>query len=344
MMNAKFVISLDFELFWGVSDTHTIASYASNVRGEWTAIPRMLAMFREQGIRVTWATVGMIMCRDYQQWRETRPSVLPAYARPSTSTYSHEKLVKEHPELFFARSLVDRILSTEGQELGSHTYSHFYCGEPGVTPEQFAADLRCARDIAEEMGTSFQTIVLPRNQIVKEFLNVLPEAGIRVYRGNLQHWLYRSGDAVPGGIAGRAVRFADAFLPVCGSGTVREQHDGSLVNIPASMFLYPWSASYERLLTMRMQRLKRRMTAAARSGTVFHLWWHPHNFGINLEQNLAVLDEVLQHYRFLADKYGMVSTCLSDFAQVGPQAAGQSPYRSLSPRTAAPTLHPRSAR
>ncbi len=77
MTNAKFVVSLDFELFWGVSDRQTVAGYGRNVLGEWEAIPRMLALFYRHGLRVTWATVGMVMCRDYKHWRDIRPGVLP---------------------------------------------------------------------------------------------------------------------------------------------------------------------------------------------------------------------------------------------------------------------------
>ena len=56
------------------------------------------------------------------------------------------------------------------------------------------------------------------------------------------------------------------------------------------------------------------MTAAARTGGVFHLWWHPHNFGVNQEENLSILEAVLRHYRTLADSYGMQTHCMGDFA------------------------------
>jgi hypothetical protein len=314
MTTAKFVISLDFELFWGVSDSQTVTGYGRNVLGEWQAIPRLLALFGRHQLRVTWATVGMIMCRDYQHWRGIRAAVLPGYARAEISPYSMDSLVSEHPRLFFARPLVEQILATNGQELATHTYSHFYCNEAGATPEQFAADLACARSIAAEMGVSLQSVVFPRNQIVGKFLSVLPDAGIRVYRGNAQHWLYRNGDAVAGGIAGRAVRFADACLPLSGQCTVRAQEKDGLLNVPASLFLYPWCARQRSLLALRLHRVKQGMTTAARTGRIFHLWWHPHNFGVNLEENLALLETILQHYRVLADTYGMQSLCMGDFA------------------------------
>ena len=314
MTTGKFVISLDFELFWGVSDSRTVADYGRNVLGEWEAIPRLLAMFGRHGLRATWATVGMIMCRDYAQWRAIRPAILPGYARGEVSPYSMDSLVSEHPRLFFARPLVEHIQATHGQELATHTYSHFYCNEAGATPAQFAADLACARSIAAELDVKLHSAVFPRNQIADDFLSVLPDAGIEVYRGNQEHWLYRNGNAVAGGIAGRAIRFADACLPLSGQCIAHEQARGGLLNVPASLFLYPWCARQRSLLALRLHRVKQSMTAAARTGRIFHLWWHPHNFGVNLEQNLALLEAILQHYRVLADTYGMQSRCMGDFA------------------------------
>lgn len=314
MIPAKFVISLDFELFWGVGDTQTISGYGRNVLGEWQAVPRMLALFRYHRVDVTWATVGAIMCRDYHEWRALRPVAREGDARPYAYTCAEDDLVRQYPRLFFARPLVERILDTDGQELATHTYSHFYCKEEGATPAQFVGDLQRARELAAAMGATFQTVVFPRNQIVDDFLAVLPEAGIRVYRGNAQHWLYRNGDAVPGGAAGRIVRFADACLPLSGSGCRHEQcHDG-LVNVPASMFLYAWSALSEPLMALRLRRIKRGMTEAARTGALFHLWWHPHNFGVNLGHNMKMLGEILRHYRYLADTFGMQSQCMGAFA------------------------------
>lgn len=328
MTTAKFVISLDFELFWGVGDTQTIAGYGRNILGEWDAIPQLLALFRRYGMRTSWATVGMLMCHDYRHWTDMRPAVLPQYVRNNVSPYKMDKLVKEHAKLFFARPLVEQILATEGQELATHTYSHFYCNEQGATPGQFAADLSCARAVAADLGVKLRSIVLPRNQLVPEFLATLPGAGIEVYRGNGKHWLYQNGDAVPGGIIGRMARFADACLPLSGSRTVHAQAQGSLVNVPASLFLYPWSTRDRALAAMRVHRVKQCMTMAAHAGSVFHLWWHPHNFGINIKENLSQLELVLQHYRVLADRYGMRTQCMGDFATLADPAS----------QAAAPTL------
>ena len=129
---SKLVILLDFELFWGVSDSRTIEDYGNSIEGVWKAVPRMLTMFRKYDIRVTWATVGMLMCRDYTQWRDVSPTLGPNYHRLTSSTYALNELVKENPRLFFARPLVEKVLDNQGQELASHTYSHFFCGKKGA--------------------------------------------------------------------------------------------------------------------------------------------------------------------------------------------------------------------
>ena len=316
LLLSSLVISLDFELFWGVAESRTIDSYRNNIEGEWTAIPRILELFRQYGIGATWATVGMLMCRDHAQWSDVRPSALPTYLRPRLSTYSLDTVAREYPRLFFARPLVEQILATPGQEVGCHTYSHFYCGEKGATPQQFAADLACAKEIASELGVHYQSFVFPRNQVRKEYFAELKNAGICVYRGNPNHWLYRDGKHVLGGLAGRAVRLADTWLPLTGSQVSRATPGNGLTNVAASQFLRPWMPQLAALEPLRLHRLKTAMTAAVRSGGICHLWWHPHNFGVNVENNIAVLESLLRHYEVLRDQYGMRSLTMAGAAQL----------------------------
>ena len=311
---SAFVISLDFELLWGIADSAAIADYGPNVEGEWEAVPAMLALFRRYAVNATWATVGMVMCRDYAQWRDLRPDVMPGYRDRTLSAYCHGPRARIHPRLFFGRPLVERILDTPGQELASHTYSHYLCDEEGATPEQFAADMRCAAEIAGEVGATLHSLVLPRNQVRDDYLAALPAGGIEVFRGNPDHWLYRNGHAAPGGMAGRAARLADAWLPLRRATVQRKPHNG-LVNVPASLFLRPWSRSFARLEPLRVHRLRGAMTEAARRDGLFHLWWHPHNFGVNQAENLCLLDALLRHFTRLRDEYGMRSMTMRAFAQ-----------------------------
>jgi len=54
------------------------------------------------------------------------------------------------------------------------------------------------------------------------------------------------------------------------------------------------------------------MTQAALWGAGFHLWWHPHNFGVDGAANLAGLDWLLANFARLRDGQGMVSRSMPD--------------------------------
>ncbi|MET0962983.1 MAG: hypothetical protein ABWY05_09225 [Noviherbaspirillum sp.] len=95
-------------------------------------------------------------------------------------------------------------------------------------------------------------------------------------------------------------------LPLRRATVQRQPHNG-LVNVPASLFLRPWSRPLARLESVRMRMLRGAMTDAARGNGLFHLWWHPHNFGVNQAENLRLLDALLQHFARLRDEYGMRS-------------------------------------
>jgi hypothetical protein len=55
------------------------------------------------------------------------------------------------------------------------------------------------------------------------------------------------------------------------------------------------------------------MEYAAKKNKIYHLWWHPHNFGANMEKNLQQLQLILQHYEKLNKIYGMQSYNMCDF-------------------------------
>lgn len=308
------VISLDFELFWGVADSRNIASYRSNIEGEWDVIPKILELFEQNDVRATWATVGMLMCRNYSQWCEIRPDSPPEYLQKNLSNYRLDSVIKDNPSLFFARSLVQQILDTPGQEIASHSYSHFYCGEKFATIQQFAADLLCAIHVANDLGIKYKSFVFPRNQVQNCYVSALHAMGFKVFRGNASNWLYERGDSVAFGLAGRALRLVDSYLPLSGNQIANPSIFGGLVDVPASLFLRPWSNKLSTFEKFRIIRIKNAMTSAAKDDGVFHLWWHPHNFGVNIEKNILILKSIIDHYVYLRDIYGMQSLQMGDFA------------------------------
>ena len=83
-----FVISLDFELFWGVRDKRTISGYGPNILGVRRAIPGMLDLFQSRGIACTWATVGFLFCADKSELLASFPQLRPRYRDLRLSPYN----------------------------------------------------------------------------------------------------------------------------------------------------------------------------------------------------------------------------------------------------------------
>jgi hypothetical protein len=70
------------------------------------------------------------------------------------------------------------------------------------------------------------------------------------------------------------------------------------------------------------------MTHAALTGTTYHLWWHPHNFGTGLDDNIQFLSTILEHYRRLAKTHGMIARNMGEIAEAehaeaAPAASGR---------------------
>jgi hypothetical protein len=58
------------------------------------------------------------------------------------------------------------------------------------------------------------------------------------------------------------------------------------------------------------------LDAAAESGQVYHLWWHPHNFGRWMPENLEFLESILRHFAVLRDEKGFSSWTMQEAAAV----------------------------
>jgi peptidoglycan/xylan/chitin deacetylase (PgdA/CDA1 family) len=314
-------ISLDFELFWGVHDKRTLADYGRNILGGREAIPRMLELFARHDVHATWATVGLLFFDDKEELLQQLPAERPQYLNPALSPYplipnigANESKDPYH----YGLSLIRRIQACPGQEIATHTFSHYYCLEAGQTPEQFRADLCAAGRAAERLGISLRSLVFPRNQFNQVYLEICRDAGIRTVRGNQRSWLYQTRPNRKEGLIQRGCRRVDHYLSLSGDNNVApEQPAHGMIDLRSSRFLLPVSGRIGPLASLALKRITDGMTHAARTGGVYHLWWHPHNFGADPEANMKLLTEVLDHHRRLADAAGMVSRSMDEIAQTG---------------------------
>ena len=314
-MAGQFVISLDFELLWGVRDHSDKQAYGQNVLGARDAVPRMLELFAARDIRATWATVGFLFCETKEELTAALPSERPAYMNPRLSNYAYlDEVGKDERSdpYYFASSLVDAICKTPGQELGTHTMSHYYCLEDGQTLAAFEADLEAAKALADLRGVSLKSIVFPRNQFSPAHLEICARQGITHYRANPHGWASRAAKGSEQTPAKRALRLIDAYSGVLGSQTFVPGHDG-LIDVPASRFLRPCAGKLAAFHPLHLGAIKRGMTDAAKAGRGYHLWWHPHNFGRSLDANMDGLQQIIDHFAMLRDRHGMQSLTMGDF-------------------------------
>jgi peptidoglycan/xylan/chitin deacetylase (PgdA/CDA1 family) len=314
------IISLDFELHWGVRDiTHVNGSYRHNLLGEWQVVPRILALFREYEVAATWATVGFLFAQSRDELEALSPMVRPQYTDASLCPYGEPIGNSETEDLLhFAPSLIEAIRTTPRQEVATHTFSHYYCCEPGQTRETFAQDLKSALAIAEQRGVRIRSIVFPRHQHNPEYDEVLIEAGIICYRGNQRSWMYGAATAAGETRWKRAARLLDGYVNVSGPQTARWQDlvnsCGRICNLPASFFLRPFSPRLPHLRELHFERIAESIRYAAAKGELIHIWWHPHNFGIHQQQNLDFLRRLLEEWARQRDTRGMQSMSMAEAA------------------------------
>ncbi len=317
--NGTFIVSLDFELHWGVRDKRSIEQYRSNLLGVRDAVPRLLDLFVRYDIHATWATVGLLFAESKQELLDSLPDQLPTYVDPVLSPYSDLDQLGENERsdpYHFAPSLISQVSAAPGQEIGTHTFSHYYCLEAGQTGEQFRADLNAAVALAGRRGIQLHSIVFPRNQVNHSYFSFCREFGFVAYRGNEEVWFYRAGDdASASQPVRRAARLLDSYLPLAGSMVYSLPQGPFPRNLPSSRFLRPYSPRFNSADSLRCRRILRELNCAARQHLTYHLWWHPHNFGVNLAENLAFLETILQYFQCMRVEHGMSSLSMCEAAQ-----------------------------
>ncbi|HMC99331.1 MAG TPA: polysaccharide deacetylase family protein [Ferruginibacter sp.] len=321
MKKGNFVISLDFEIFWGVWDVIRLDDYHDNLLGVRTVIPGLLLLFDKHKINATFATVGLLFFNDKKEMLEGLPERKPAYTNPNISPYTNQIDTVGNDEtedvFHFAPSLI-KMIQQSHQEVACHTFSHYYCLESGQTIEDFREDLRAAKRIAEKRGIALKSFVFPRNQYNEDYLKVCKEEGIESFRGNEESWLYKAKEFERETLFRRGARLLDAHMNLSGHHCheVTYMEETGLYNIPASRFLRPYSKRWSFLEKLRLKRITNSMTYAAKHGLTYHLWWHPHNFGTNIRENLAFLEKVLVHFHKLSDKYGFRSVSMQQLTDL----------------------------
>ncbi|MBB4824894.1 peptidoglycan/xylan/chitin deacetylase (PgdA/CDA1 family) [Sporosarcina luteola] len=316
----RFIISLDFELNWGVHDVFTLQEYGNHLLGGRKAIGEMLSLFQKYDIHATWATVGMLCFDEKKEMELHMPLLQPSYENPGFSPYGKLAAVGENEEAdpyHFGKSLVQQILQVPHQEIGTHTFSHYYCLEKGQTEDQFKEDLKAALSVPSLKEMPVRSLVFPRNQMNPMYLSICKAAGIESYRGNEENWLYEPSGYADRGSWKRILCLMDCYFNLTGHHTYRLEPADSKepVNLRASRFLRPYHPLLRVFEPLRLKRIKKGIEHAAKEKEIYHLWWHPHNFGAHTAENLRVLESILIHVDEMRRTHGMQSMNMAEAAE-----------------------------
>jgi len=313
----KLIISLDFELYWGMRDEISLEEYKDNLLGARKAIPLLLKLFKKYNIHATWAVVGFLLFETRDALIDNLPSIKTSYENEKLNPYRYiEKIgYNEKGDPFhFAPSIIRLIKSYPTQEIATHTLSHYYCLEKGQDIHTFREDLKVSINIAKKYGIIFESLVFPKNQINNEYLDICKEMGIKALRGNQSNWIYKAQKDISNITKG--LRFIDRNFNISGHNSYSTEAilESYPFNFPASRFLYWYSSKFKFLEYFRLRRILSDLSYSAKMGQVYHLWWHPHNFGLNTRKNLEFLEKILKHYKDLNIKYGMKSLNMRELA------------------------------
>lgn len=312
------LISLDFELHWGIHELVPLdATQRARLMTARAAVPLLLDLFEEFSVHATWATVGLLFAHSKKEAEAFRPAKLPAYRDTRLSPYREQTGADEQEDPFhFAPSLIAKIAQYRGQEIASHSFSHYCCMEEGQTAEQFDSDLQSAVAIASNSGYTIRSYVFPRNQVNPAYLHLLARSGVSSYRGNEVTSTKKSAPREEQRrLDKRIVRLLDTYLDIYGYQTFRWPDHSEFTSLPASRYFRPYHPdhpvfrSFERLL---LRRIRMAMKHAAETGELYHLWWHPEDLCHNLKQNLRLLRQVLEAFDQYRTQYGMVSLSMAE--------------------------------
>jgi peptidoglycan/xylan/chitin deacetylase (PgdA/CDA1 family) len=313
----KFIVSLDFELFWGIFDKYEIEDKVTYFENTLQAIPQMLKLFEQNEIHVTWATVGALMANNLAELRSFYPTTLPDFENKKLSASefikANENKINSQPyqKYFFAPHLVELIKNTRYQEIGTHTFLHNYSLEKGQTINSFEADISAAKKIAKEkFDIDIKSIVFPRNQYNANYIQSCLNNGLVNIRVNPNCWYLKANNSESEKIYHRVFRTLEAYLPIRNASFKNEKNIRGGIH-PSSRFLRPVKST-NLMYSLQLNRVLNEMTNAAKTNSNYHLWWHPHNFGNNVSLSIEMLKQIIKHFQKLNSKYSLVSANMSE--------------------------------
>ena len=108
---SKLIVSLDFEMRWGVQDRlqDDPNKYKDNLLSVRKNVPWILDIFKERNIKATWASVGALACKDWDEFYQHKPDLLPNYKdQQKHYVNNYNKSIDPQGSMHFADDLIHK--------------------------------------------------------------------------------------------------------------------------------------------------------------------------------------------------------------------------------------------
>ena len=281
-MNAgsALIVSLDFELGWGVLDHPAWRQRESDglYRRMREVLARVHEFLIERECPTTWAAVGSMFVES--------PDQIPVQHLPESYADSVRAFLRDaEPQTRDARDLMERWDRLQGfTELASHTSTHLYAGFSGVTGAHYRADVaQSIEQLEQYFGTRVRSLVFTRDQA--DFLHdVLAIQPLHVRLGPSTYRASR-----PGRVH-RILRGVRRFVEAVPESRVEALPDGASSQ-SGSMYFNWIGGDFARVKQVQVgQQAKRVLRGLAGGSGAYHLWLHP----FNLAESPALCDRFLE--------------------------------------------------
>ncbi|MEM1326605.1 MAG: polysaccharide deacetylase family protein [Bacteroidota bacterium] len=277
-MGAGLIVSIDFELNWGYRNENRPLTSEQIDRGL-TALKSVLDRYE---IHSTWAIVGQLF-------------------------FNQDKLGNH--ELYDTRSWIASHLENDKKvEIGSHTFEHIFLKES--TQDIAVADFTQM----QQLETTIDSIVFPRNQYDTTSLHLAQQADIQYYRSVLSNSLLQTNKMTHQSRMRQLAKRIAELLPLPKAVEVRREKE--MVSISDSRFFrfFPDSWWGNLLTTWYRQLWRYELRQTLKNGQAYHIWLHPHNL-MSRPEGIEELDAFFQYFRFIADKYNATSYTMRQYAE-----------------------------
>ena len=273
MRQKGIVISIDFELDWGYSNSKNPLNPSEVLEG----LNKLIKLLEKHQVKSTWAIVGKLF----------------------------ENNDKEDDTKKQLNWISNNLLNNTLVEIGSHTYTHIFCEE--VPLDIFKKDVSAMNEVSIRHEVEFKSIVFPRNQFDDSNLIILKKNQYTHFRDVLDKWYLKTNKYSNESIIKRyIIRFFE-LIPLNRDVVVRNSEN--LISVSDSRFFRFFSLSVmgKIIAPFYFMILKMEMRQSIKREKLYHIWFHPHNI-IKNPNGFKQFDMFLGYYNKIKKQNESLST------------------------------------